>query len=156
MAGRIAARLAELNITLPAPAAPAGSYQPTVQSGTLIYVSGQVPFRDGRMALTGKLGDTVSLEQGRDAAHLCTVNVLAQLHQATGGDLDRISQIVRIGGFVAATPDFTDHPKVLDAASDLLLAIFGEAGRSTRYAVGVTALPFDAPVEIETVAEVTR
>jgi enamine deaminase RidA (YjgF/YER057c/UK114 family) len=148
MAG-IAARLAELGITLPTPMAPLANYVPFVRTGDLVIVSGQVPAVDGRVAITGKLGDAVSAEQGQQAARLCLINVLAQLRVACGGDLDRVVQVVRLGGFIAALPSFTQHALVMNGASDLAVEVFGEAGRHARTTIGVPSLPRDAAVEVE-------
>jgi enamine deaminase RidA (YjgF/YER057c/UK114 family) len=148
MAG-IAARLAELGIALPTPVAPMANYVPFVRSGDLVVVSGQVPAVDGRIAITGKLGEAVSVEQGQQAARLCLINVLAQLRAACGGDLDRVVQVVRLGGFIAALPSFTQHAVVMNGASDLAVAVFGETGRHARSTIGVPSLPGDAAVEVE-------
>jgi enamine deaminase RidA (YjgF/YER057c/UK114 family) len=148
MAG-IAARLAELGITLPTPMAPLANYVPFVRTGDLVIVSGQVPAVGGRVAITGKLGDAVSVEQGQQAARLCLINVLAQLRVACGGDLDRVVQVVRLGGFIAALPSFTQHALVMNGASDLAVEVFGEAGRHARTTIGVPSLPRDAAVEVE-------
>ncbi|MDJ0387919.1 RidA family protein [Roseomonas sp. E05] len=151
MAGRIEARLAELGITLPTPAAPVANYVPftVVADGTLVVVSGQVPVREGVVAYTGKLGGTVSIEAGQQAAQLCLINVLAQLKVAAGGDLDRVTRVARLGGFIACTPEFTQHALVMNGASDLAVAVFGEAGRHARSTIGVPSLPMDAAVEVE-------
>ncbi|MCI0756395.1 RidA family protein [Teichococcus vastitatis] len=148
MAGRIEARLAELGIILPTPAAPVANYVPFVVSGALVVVSGQVPMREGVVAYTGKLGGTVSQDIGQQAAQLCLVNVLAQL-QAALGDLDRVKRVVRLGGFIACTPEFTAHAAVMNGASDLAVAVFGDAGRHARSTIGVPSLPMDAAVEVE-------
>ncbi len=148
MAG-IAARLAELGLTLPTPMAPMANYVPFVRTGDLVVVSGQVPAVDGRIAFTGKLGDAVSVEQGQQAARQCLINVLAQLRVACGGDLDRVVQVVRLGGFIAALPSFTQHALVMNGASDLAVEIFGDAGRHARSTIGVPSLPGDAAVEVE-------
>jgi enamine deaminase RidA (YjgF/YER057c/UK114 family) len=148
-AGRIEARLAELGIVLPTPPAPVANYVPFVLTGDLVVVSGQIPLRDGALAFAGKLGEAVSVEQGQDAARLCLVNLLAQLRAACGGDLDRVAQVVRLGGFIAAGPAFTQHAAVMNGASDLAVAVFGAAGRHARSTIGVPSLPMDAAVEVE-------
>jgi enamine deaminase RidA (YjgF/YER057c/UK114 family) len=147
--GRIEARLRELGIALPEPAAPLANYVPFTVEGGLVVVSGQVPMREGRIAYTGKLGAEVSVEEGQAAARLCLVNVLAQLRAACGGDLDRVRRVLRLGGFIAASPDFTDHARVMNGASDLAVEIFGEAGRHARSTIGVPSLPGNAAVEVE-------
>jgi len=149
MAGRIDAKLAELGITLPTPAAPVANYVPFVRSGDMVVISGQVPMQDGRVAFTGKVGDGVSIETGVSAARLCFVNLLAQLQAACGGDLDRVQQVVRLGGFIAAPASFTQHAAVMNGASDLAVAVFGDAGRHARSTIGVPSLPLDAAVEVE-------
>ncbi|MCS6890483.1 MAG: RidA family protein [Rhodovarius sp.] len=153
MAGRIAARLRELGITLPEAPAPVANYVPFVVTGGLVVVSGQIPLREGRIAYSGKLGATVSAEEGREAARLCMLNVLAQLAVACGGDLDRVRRVVRLGGFIACTPDFTAHATVMNGASDLAVAVFGEAGRHARTTIGVPCLPGDAACEVEGIFE---
>ncbi len=137
MTGRIDGRLAELGITLPAPMPPMATYVPFVTSGTLVVVSGQVPAQDGKIAVTGKLGEGVSVEQGQAAARLCLLNVLTHLRTACGGDLDRVVRVVRLGGFVASPPGFSQHAIVMNGASDLAVAVFGEAGRHARSTIGV-------------------
>ncbi|CAH2598573.1 RidA family protein [Rhodovastum atsumiense] len=149
MAGRIEARLQELGITLPTPMAPLANYVPFVQTGDLVVVSGQIPAVDGKVAVTGKVGAGVSVEQAQQAARLCLINVLAQLRVACGGDLDRVQQVVRLGGFIAAPSEFTGHAQVMNGASDLAVAVFGDAGRHARSTVGVPSLPADAAVEVE-------
>ncbi|MBX7513781.1 RidA family protein [Qipengyuania sp. GH38] len=144
----IEARLEELGITLPEAAAPVASYQPLVVSGQTAYISGQLPFVDGKL-VTGKLGADVSLEQGQAAARACGLMIMAQLKAA--GLLERVEQIVKLGGFVASTPDFTDQPKVVNGTSDLMFEVFGEAGRHARSAVGVPVLPLDAAVEVDAI-----
>ena len=148
MAG-IAARLATLGIVLPQPMAPMANYVPFVRTGNLVVVSGQVPARDGKIAFQGKVGEAVSVEQGQQAARLCLINVLVHLQAACGGDLDRVAQVVRLGGFVASAPSFTQHAQVMNGASDLAVEVFGEAGRHARSTIGVPALPGDAAVEVE-------
>lgn len=147
--GRVDARLAELGIALPQPMAPMANYVPFVRTGDLVVVSGQVPARDGKIAFTGKLGEGVNIETGQDAARLCFVNVLVHLKAACEGDLDRVTQVVRLGGFVASPPGFTQHALVMNGASDLAVAVFGDAGRHARSTIGVPALPGDAAVEVE-------
>jgi enamine deaminase RidA (YjgF/YER057c/UK114 family) len=154
MAGRIEATLAELGITLPRPMAPIANYVPYVVTGNLVVVSGQVPAVDGKVAVTGKVSWGVSLDQAKDAARLCFINVLVHLKAACGGDLDRVKRVVRLGGFVAAPSEFTQHALVMNGASDLAVAIFGEAGRHARSTIGVPSLPADAAVEVEGLFEI--
>ena len=144
----IAAKLADLGITLPQAAAPVASYQPLVAHGGIAYVSGQLPFIDGAL-VTGKLGDTVTLERGQEAARACGLMICAQLQAA--GLLERVDRVLKLGGFVASVPGFTDQPKVVNGASDLMFEIFGEAGRHARAAVGVPVLPLDAAVEVDAI-----
>ena len=154
MPGRIDATLAQLDVTLPPPAAPIANYVPFVVTGKLVVISGQGPVLDGKVAFTGKLGDTLSVEQGQQAARQCLLNLLAQLRAACGGDLDRVRQVVRLGGFVAAAASFTQHAQVMNGASDLAVAIFGESGRHARSTVGVPSLPADFAVEVEGMFEI--
>lgn len=149
MAGMIEAKLAELGIALPKPMAPIATYVPFVVVGSLVVISGQLPAIDGRVAITGKLGSGLAVEQGQQAAQRCFINVLAQLKTAAEGDLDRVRRVVRLGGFIACTPDFTQQAQVMNGASDLAVAVFGEAGRHARTTIGVAALPLDAAVEVE-------
>jgi len=142
-------RLAELGITLPKPMPPVATYVPVSIAGDLVVVSGQLPAIDGKVAVTGKLGLKVSLEEGQHAARLCLINVLAQLNTALPGGLERIKKVVRLGGFIAATPEFSQHAVVMNGASDLAVAAFGEAGRHARSTIGVASLPLDAAVEVE-------
>jgi enamine deaminase RidA (YjgF/YER057c/UK114 family) len=146
-------RLQELGVSLPAPAVPVAAYVPCVRTGNLVYVSGQVPVVDGKPSHLGLLGGDVDLEDGRAAARTCAVNVLAAL-KAELGELSRVRRVVKVTGFVASTPGFTDHPKVLNAASELFGDAFGDAGRHARAAVGVAALPLGVPVEVEAIVEV--
>lgn len=152
--GKIAQRLQELGLDVPQAQPPVATYVPFVRTGNLVIISGQLPMRDGKPAYTGKLGDSVSLEAGQEAARLCLLNVLAHLRAACDGDLDRVVRIVRLGGFVACAPGFTQHPAVINGASDLAVAIFGDAGKHARAAVGVASLPLDAAVELEAIAEI--
>jgi enamine deaminase RidA (YjgF/YER057c/UK114 family) len=147
-------RLQELGVSLPAPATPVAAYVPCVRTGDLVYVSGQVPMVDGKPSHLGHLGDDVDLEAGRAAARTCAVNVLAAL-KAELGELSRVRRVVKVTGFVASTADFTDHPKVVNAASELFGDVFGDAGRHARAAVGVPALPLGVPVEVEAIVEAT-
>jgi enamine deaminase RidA (YjgF/YER057c/UK114 family) len=149
MAGRIDARLTELGIVLPTPMAPIANYVPFVITGDLVFVSGQVPAVDGRIAVTGRVTQGISIEQGQAAARQCFINLLAQLKVACGSDLDRVRQVVRLGGFIAAPPEFTGHAQVMNGASDLAVAVFGDAGRHARTTVGAASLPADAAVEVE-------
>lgn len=149
MAGVIEAKLAELGITVPQVAAPLANYIGYNIVGKLVVVSGQIPLVDGKIAVTGKVGAGVSIEQGQHAARICFVNLLAQLKAATGGDLDQVKRVVRLGGFIAAGPDFTQHAQVMNGASDMAVAVFGEKGRHARTTIGVPALPGDAAVEVE-------
>lgn len=151
---RIEKELQRLGLALPAPAAPRANYVPFVQSGALVFVAGQLPNADGQVAVVGRLGADVSLEEGQRAARLCALNILAHVKTACGGDLDRVRRCVRLGGFVASTPEFLDHPLVINGASDLLVEAMGDAGRHARAAVGVAALPRGAAVEIEAVFEI--
>jgi enamine deaminase RidA (YjgF/YER057c/UK114 family) len=149
MTSAVEDRLRSLGIELAAAPAPAANYVPFQRAGDLVIVSGQLPMRDGAVVYKGKLGADVSLEDGQAAARLCMVNILAQMKAACDGDLDRIAQCVRVGGFVNCTPDYTDQPKVINGASDLVVAALGDAGRHARAAVGVNALPLGAAVEVE-------
>lgn len=149
----IDARLTELEIELPAAPAPAANYAPTVLAGSMLYVSGQLPMEDGECVYTGQLGGSVYLDDGVAAARLCAINILAQVKAACGGDWSRMKRCVRLGGFVAATPDFTQHPDVVNGASDLMAEVLGEAGVHARAAVGVASLPFWASVEVEAIFE---
>lgn len=155
MAGKIDARLAELGIDIPDAPAPAANYVPYVTTGNLVIVSGQVPFVDGKLRVTGHMGDgSVTEEQAIAEARQCAINLLAQVKVATGGDLDRVKRVVKLGGFVASTPDFTGQPKIINGASDLMGEVFGEAGQHARFAVGASALPLGCVVEIEGMFEI--
>jgi len=154
MAAKTDARLAELGITLPEPPAPVASYKPFVVTGNLAVIAGQVTFLDGKLKYVGRLGDTLSVEDGEAATRLCALNVLAQLRAACGGDLDRVRQVVRLNAFFNCTPEFLDHPRVMNAASDLMAEIFGDSGRHTRVGVGVNSLPLGVPVELDGVFEI--
>jgi enamine deaminase RidA (YjgF/YER057c/UK114 family) len=149
------AKLTELGMELPVVATPVGSYVPATVVGDKILTSGQIPMVAGKLLFTGKVGGSVTLEQAQQAAQACALNALAAAADAAGG-IDNIERIVRLCVFVASTPDFTDQPKVANAASDLMASIFGQAGKHARSAVGVAALPLDVPVELELVATVKR
>jgi enamine deaminase RidA (YjgF/YER057c/UK114 family) len=146
-------KLRVLGIELPKAPSPLGSYIPCVQSGSLLFLSGVLPLRGGRLTRTGKLGDTVTLDKGREDAKTAAINALS-IVKAHTGSLDTIKRCVKITGYIASSPDFTDQPKVLNGASDFIHEIFGEAGRHARAAVGVTVLPLNSPVEIEFIFEV--
>ena len=154
MSGRIEARLAELGIALPTAMPPMANYVPWVQTGNLVVVSGQVPAVDGKIAVTGKVGVELEVAEGQKAARICLTNVLTHLRAACGGDLDRVRRVVRLGGFIASPPGFTQHALVMNGASDLAVEVFGDAGRHARSTIGVPALPGDAAVEVEGMFEV--
>ncbi len=145
-------RLAELGIALPEPAAPVASYVPTVEAGGFLYISGQVSFVDGTL-MTGKVGAERTAEDGAAAARGCGLMLIAQMKKALGS-LDRVERIVKLGAFVACTPEFTGQPKIANGASDLMEAVFGDAGKHARSAVGAPVLPLDATVEIDAVVQV--
>ncbi|MEL6961242.1 MAG: RidA family protein [Pseudomonadota bacterium] len=153
MDSAIEQKLAQMGHDLPQAAAPAANYVPFTMSGNLILISGQLPIRDGTVAYQGRLGDGVSLEDGQAAAALCALNLLAQAKQACGGDLDRLKRCLKLGGFVACTADFVDHPKVINGASDLVAEAMGDAGQHARFAVGASSLPLGASVEVEAIFE---
>ena len=146
-------KLAELNIVLPTPAAPVANYVPYVFTGNLVFISGQVSISPDGL-IKGKLGADMTTEDGIHAAHACGVNLIAQLKVACDGDLDRVRHVVKLGGFVNCTPDFMDHPKVINGASDLMVAVFQEKGRHARAAVGAPSLPMGAAVEVDGVFEI--
>ena len=148
----IEARLAELGIVLPEPAAPVAAYVPVVVAGGLAHISGQLPFIDGKL-VTGRLGEDVSLEDGAAAARACALMILAQAKAALGS-LERVERVVKLGAFVNSAAAFTDQPKVANGASELMVQVFGEAGRHARSAVGVSALPLGAAVEVDAIVAV--
>ncbi|MFZ4762916.1 MAG: RidA family protein [Alphaproteobacteria bacterium] len=150
----VQARLQELGIVLPKAAAPAANYVPFVISQKQIFISGQLPMKDGKLAFQGKVGHEVTLEQAAEAAKLCAINILAQIESAIGGDWTKLVRLVKLGGFVHCGAEFTDHPKVINGASDLVVAVLGELGHHARFAVGAPQLPFGASVEIEAIAEI--
>ncbi len=149
MTDAIESRLNELGITLPEPAPAVANYLPVARAGGLLFVSGQLPLDGGKVAWTGRLGEALDIDEGRQAARLCAINMLAQLRGALDGELDRVRRVVRLGGFVASAEDFTAQPQVINGASDLMVEVFGEAGRHARAAVGVNVLPLGAAVELE-------
>ncbi len=149
--GRIVDRIAELGLTLPEMAVPAGSYLPTARAGDLLFTAGQLPFVDGRLPATGKVGAEVTPEDAKEYARLAGLNVLAAVHAAVG--LDSVQRVVKIVGFVASAEGFTGQPGVLNGASDLMADVFGEAGRHARSAVGVAELPLGSPVEVEAIVQ---
>ena len=153
MPGKIDARLKELGIELPTPPAPVASYVPFVVSGMLVFVSGQVTLEAGALKYVGTVGKEISLEDGKAAARLCAINVLAQLKAACGGDLDKVKRCVKVGAFVNAVPGFAQHPEVANGASDLFVEVLGDAGRHARAAVGAGSLPRNVAVEVEAIFE---
>ncbi len=148
-------KLKELSIEIPTPPSPAGSYIPVVTTGNLAYVSGQIPMKEGKVVFEGKVPEIQSLDSARDAAKICIINGLAQL-KANLGSLDKITKFVRISGFVNSSPNFTEQPKVINAASDLLVEIFGDMAKHSRIAVGVSSLPLNSTVEIDLIVEFTN
>ena len=154
MAGRIEKLLADKKIELPKAAAPVANYVPVVQTGNLVFTAGQVTVWNGEFKFVGKLGKEYTVEQGQQAARLCGLNVIAQLKAALGGDLDRVKRCVRLGVFVNSTAEFTDQPKVANGVSDLMVEVFGDAGKHARSAVGVNVLPLNLAVEVDAVFEI--
>ena len=144
-------KIKSIGIKLPNPPSPAGSYIPVVKSGNLLYVSGQIPIEDGKVVFTGKVSDT-NIETAQKSARICAINILAQLKKELG-DLEKISRIIRLSGFVNSGPEFTQQPKVINAASDLFYEIFGECGKHSRIAVGVSSLPLNSMTEIDAIVE---
>jgi len=155
MTQEIDAKLAELGLSLPEAAAPVAAYVPAVEAGGLLHVSGQLPFLDGQL-MTGRLGEDRDLEYGQQAAQRCGLMLVAQIKKALGGDLGRVERIVKLGVFVNSAAGFSDQPKVANGASELMQALFGEAGRHARSAVGVPALPLNAVVEVDAVVAIHR
>jgi len=149
----IEARLKELGVTLPLPPMPVASYVPVTISGNIVFVSGQIPIADGAIKYVGKLGVDVPMEAGQAAAQLCAINILAQLKAAIG-DLDRVVKCLRLGVFINAAPDYSQHPEVANGASDLIAALFGDAGKHARAAVGVGSLPRGVAVEVDATFEI--
>jgi enamine deaminase RidA (YjgF/YER057c/UK114 family) len=151
--GQVEQRLKKLGILLPAPNAPVANYVPYVLSGSLLFISGQIS-NGSQGVVKGKLGGTLTLDEGVAAARLCAINLMAQMNAALEGDLDRVARVVKLGGFVNCVPEFEDQPKVVNGASDLMVAVFGDKGRHARAAVGAPSLPMGAAVEIDAVVEV--
>ncbi|MGZ8386063.1 MAG: RidA family protein [Nitrospira sp.] len=148
-------KLTQLGLELPAPPKPVANYVPVVRTGDLLFLSGVLPSRDGQLIMTGKLGQNLSIDQGREAARAAVLNGLSIIRQEAGS-LDRVKRIVKMVGHIASAPGFTDQPQVLNGASDLLVSLFGDAGRHARVAVGAAELPRQAPVEIELIVELTK
>ncbi|MFM1953247.1 MAG: hypothetical protein RL187_456 [Actinomycetota bacterium] len=153
--GHIDARLAELGITLPAVAKPVAAYVPAMTSGNLVFTAGQLPFVDGALVATGKVGAEVTAAQAADLARICALNALAAAHSVLGS-LDVVQRVVKVNGFVASAPDFIGQPQVLNGASEVLAEIFGDKGQHARAAVGVAVLPLDSPVEVDLILEIAR
>jgi enamine deaminase RidA (YjgF/YER057c/UK114 family) len=149
----LSAKLTEMGIVLPKVSLPAANYVPCTISGTTLYVSGQLPMLEGKPQFIGKVGRDFSIEQGQECAKLCTLNILAHVQMMLGGDLSRIAKLIRMGIFVNAPDDFTDHPKVANGASDLMVNLMGDAGKHARFAVGVSGLPFGVAVEVDATFE---
>ena len=145
--------VAQLGISLPAPPTPVGTYVPAVRVGDLLFLSGVIPFRDGRLVMEGKLGKDLTIEQGYEAARIALINALAII-RGEMGSLDRVARVIRLVGYVASAEAFVQQPAVINGASDLLVKIFGDAGRHARIAVGTTALPLNAPIELELILQV--
>jgi len=150
----IETRLQQIGLSLPQPAAYMGSYVPYVVSGNLVFVAGQIPFLNGVKAHFGRLGENMGIEEGQKAAQACALNLLAQVLAAVGGDETRIVRCVKVGGFVNCTPGFTDHPSVMNGASDLIVHVLGDRGKHARFAVGAPSLPFGVAVEADAIFEI--
>ena len=146
-------KIKELGITLPDPPTPAGSYIPAVKTGNLLFISGQIPMENGKVMFTGKVSDE-NLETAQKSARMCAINILAQIKREVG-DFEKVSRIVRLSGFVNSDPNFTMHPKVINAASDLIFEIFGDKGKHSRIAVGVASLPLGSMTEIDAIVEIS-
>lgn len=154
MAGTVDGRLKELGIEIPTPAAPAANYIPFVKSGNLVFVSGQIPLVAGKIEGVGKVGKDLTTEQAKAIARICAINLIAQAKAACDGDLDRVVRVVKVGGFVNCIDGYTEQPEVINGASDLMVAAFGDNGRHSRFAVGTNALPRGVAVEVEAVFEI--
>jgi enamine deaminase RidA (YjgF/YER057c/UK114 family) len=155
MSGEIEQRLAELGLSLPVAAAPAANYVPWTISGSMLFVAGQLPFSEGKLEHKGRVGEEIELDAAKHAAMLCGLNILAQAKAALNGDLGRIVRCLKLGGFVNAGPGFGDHPQVVNGASDLMVAVLGDAGRHARFAVGASSLPMNVAVEIDAIFEIS-
>ncbi len=155
MAGRIDARLSELGLTIPDAPVPAANYVPFVIAKNMVYVAGQLPFVDGKVAKTGKVGQDLDTPAAKEIARICAINIVAQVKTACGGDLDRVVRCVEVGGFVNCIDGYAEQPEVLNGASDLMVEVFGDAGRHARFAVGTNALPRNVPVEVKAVFEIS-
>ncbi len=151
---KVETKLNNMGIYVPDAPAPAANYVPFVISGNLVFISGQVPFVDGELQITGKIGDNATIDDGHAQARICAINLIAQLKVACDGDLDRVKRVVKLGAFVCSADDFTGQPGVVNGASDLMVEAFGEAGRHARFAVGTNALPLGCLVEIDGVFEI--
>ena len=154
MANIIEQRLKELSIELDEASVPAGSYVPYVVTNNLVFISGQLPFINGELTIKGRVGENVTIDDAIKMSEACAKALLSQLKAACNGNLDKVKKVVKLGGFVASSPDFTDQPKVINGASDLIVNIFGDKGKHARFAVGVAALPLNVPVEIDGVFEI--
>ena len=154
MTSKAEQRLQEIGVSVPDAPTPAANYLPFTRTGNLVFVSGQVPFVDGKLTVTGTVGKDASIEDAQGQAKVCAINLLAQLKVACNGDLDRVVQVVKLGAFVASADDFHSQPVVVNAASDLMVAAFGDAGRHARFAVGSNALPLNCLVEIDGLFEI--
>jgi len=147
-------RLIELGLTLAEPASPVANFVPYVMTSNLVFISGQIPLKDGRADFVGKLGEAFGIEQGQKAARACALNVLSVVRKACGGDLNRVVRCVRLGGFVNSTPQFVQQSAVMNGASDLIVSVLGDEGRHARTAVGVNSLPFGVAVEVDAIFEI--
>ena len=155
MTSKVEQRLRAIGVTIPDAPSPAANYLPFTRTGNLVFVSGQVPFVDGKLEVTGTVGENASVEDAQGQAKICAINLLAQLKVACDGDLDRVVRVVKLGAFVASADNFFNQPIVVNAASDLMFEAFGEAGRHARFAVGTNALPLNCLVEIDGVFEIS-
>ena len=155
MSNAIDAKLQELGIDLPTPPKPAAAYVPVVQSGNLLFVSGQIPMVNGELQYVGKVGADYGIEEAQACARVCAINILANVKAACGGDLGRVTRIVKLGGFVNCTPDFNEIPQVINGASNLMGEVFGDKGEHARFAVGAVNLPFNVAVEVEAIVEIS-